>query len=187
MLNGFQPDAAIKFAFWRLQGFDSLNRVTNETYLNFGATKWFKTHRVMAPLAGSQGNEAYFWFDPKEQNEIPDLTVLDPSASSLFVDLDNIWAGTGTTTGFQPDSAIDAAYWRYQYPQSGNFMNEVYVNMDAVKRVETVRVNPPVIGGQVNTVFFWFNTREKDYNPDLRITGDAATKFLADMDAIWAN
>lgn len=187
MLNGFQPDAAVKFAFWRLQEFDALNRVTNETYVNFGIVKWFKTHRVFPPLGGSSGNEVYFWFNPKEQNEIPDLTIIDPAASSLLTDLDNIWTSTGVTTGFQPDSAIDAALWRYQYPQSSNFMNEVYVNMNAVKRVETIRVNPPIVGGQTNAVYFWFNVKDKEYNPDLRINDAAATKWLTDMDAIWAN
>jgi hypothetical protein len=90
------------------------------------------------------------------------------------------------SNGFQPESSVDTALWRYQELDSlGRVINETYVNLGQVKYMKTVRVNAPVVGGQTNQVSLWFEAKTQDQNPDIVLTGPAATQFLADMDAVF--
>jgi len=182
--NGFQPDASVFTAFWRNQLFDSLGNVTTENYVNFGLVKWFTTNRAAAS-PGSQ-DQVQIWYNPKEQNPNPDLTLLGAPATSLLTALDSIWAGSGSTSGFQPESAIDTAMWRYQYLNSNNVVsNEIYLCMGAIKWMKTLR--SPLAGGRTATVSLWFNNKDQDFNPDLVLDDGPSAKLLSDLDAIWAN
>ncbi len=183
--NGFQPDASVFTAFWRHQELNAQNQVTNEVYVNFGLVKWFKTNR--AP-AGAVANRIAFWYNPKEQNADPDLTISGPAATSLLADLDAIWSGSGSTTGFQPESAIDTAFWRYQYTNAQNqTTSEVYLNFGAVKWLKSIRVATPPPGGRTDVVSLWFGNKDQDRNPDLVLDDGPSAKLLLDFDAIWAN
>jgi len=176
--NGFQPDASIFTALWRHQKLNVQNQVTNEVYVNFGLVKWFKTNR--AP-AGAVTNRIAFWYNPKEQNDDPDLTVSGLAATSLLADLDAIWAGSGSTTGFQPESAIDTAFWRYQYKDTqGMVTSEVYLNFGALKWMKTLRI-------PTSQVALWFGNKDQDRNADLILDDGPSAKLLSDLDQIWAN
>jgi hypothetical protein len=184
-LNGFQPDSAVFTAFWRGQEFNSLGQVVNEVYVNFGLVKWFKTLRASQPNIVPQ---VYFWYNPKEQNDDPDLTLKGPNAASMIADLDKMWLNSGTTTGFQPESAIDTAFWRYQYTNAQNVItNEVYLNMGAIKWVKSLRIPAPQLAGRTDVVSLWFNNKDQDRNPDLVLDDGPSAKLLSDFDNIWAN
>ncbi len=188
LIQGFQPDAALSTALWRFQNTDSLGNVTTEWYVDFSVVKWFKTNRAVAPVVGGQQDQIKFWFNPKQQNDDPDLTLSGPPATAMLANLDAIWSGSGSTTGFQPDSAIDAAFWRWQYTNAaGTVVNETYLNFGLVKWATTRRVVPPVVGGQSDLVSLWFNNKDQDLNPDLVLDGAVAMKLLSDLDAVWTN
>lgn len=184
--NGFQPDAALHTAFWRYQEKDFLSRVTHETFVNFGDVKWFKTNRVVTPSVGGAQNQVLLWYNPKEQNTDPDQKLVGPPATALLTALDSIWAGVGPTPGFQPESAIDAGFWRWQYTNaSGQITNETYLNMALVKYMKTTRVYSPTTGGQTDTVSVWFNVLDQDRNPDLVLDDGPSAALLALFDNIW--
>jgi len=184
-LNGFQPDASVFTAFWRGQEFNNFGQVVNEVYVNFGLVKWFKTLRVANAV---RSPEIYFWYNPKEQNDDPDLTLKGPIAATFLVDLDNMWLNTGATTGFQPESAIDTAFWRYQYVNAQAVVtNEVYLNMGAIKWIKTLRIPAPQPSGRTDVVSLWFNNKDQDRNPDLVLDDGPSAKLLSDFDSIWAN
>lgn len=90
------------------------------------------------------------------------------------------------SNGFQSESAVDTAFWRYQDLDSqGRVVSENYVNLGQVKYMQTVRVNAPIVGGQTDQVSIWYETKTKDTNPDQILSGAAATRFLADMDSVF--
>lgn len=192
MLQGFQPQASVATAFWRFQNKDSGGNVTTEWYVNFGDVKWFKTFRAPVPPVGGQEDKVAFWFNPKEQDNDPDLVLTGPSATEMLADLDAIWAASGSPpapppAGFQPNSSIDAAFWRFQYtnPQ-GAIVSEIYLNFGVSRWLKTVRAPVPPLGARSDQVSLWFNNRDQDFNPDLVLDGPAAAKLLADLDALWA-
>jgi hypothetical protein len=190
-IQGFQPDASVFTAFWRYQEIKGGN-VTNEFYVNFGLVKWFTTNRGAIPPVGAVLNQIQFWFNPKEQNEDPDLVLKDTPtskpATSMLNDLDAIWLNAGSTTGFQPESAIDTAFWRYQYTNPlGVITNEIYLNMGAIKWMKTLRIPSPQPSGRTDQVSLWFNNKDQDYNPDLTLDDGPSAKLLSDFDAIWSN
>src|SRR5271156_5132905 len=102
MPNGFQPNTTMFTSIWRNQNFNSLDQVTNEIYVNFSIVKWLKTIRASAPNIPPY---VYFWFNPKEQDTAPDITLKGPPAAQMIADLDEIWSGASsppTLSGFQP-------------------------------------------------------------------------------------
>lgn len=192
-IQGFQPDASVFTAFWRYQEINGGN-VTNEFYVNFGLVKWFKTFRAATPPVAGALSQVQLWYNPKEQNDDPDLVLKDTPtskpATTLLNDLDAIWLNSGVTTGFQKESAIDTAFWRYQYtnPQ-GIVTNEIYLCMGAIKWMKTIRVYPVLTppSGRTDNVALWFGNKDQDYNPDLVLDDGPSAKLLSDFDAIWAN
>jgi hypothetical protein len=90
------------------------------------------------------------------------------------------------SNGFQPESAVDTAFWRFQeLDTQGRVTTEIYVNLGLVRYMKTLRVNAPVIGGQTNQVSIWYDLVFQDRDPDIVLTGPAATQFLADMDTVF--
>jgi len=180
-IQGFQPDASVFTAFWRYQLVNSQSQVTTEQYVNFGLVKWFKTTRAASPQVGGAIDQVFFWYNPKEQNEDPDLVLKGPAATQMLADLDNIWNSSGNSSGFQPDSAIDTAFWRWQYTNAlGVITNEIYLNMGAIKWTKTLRL-------PVAQVSLWFNNKDQDFNADLILDPAPSAMLLSDFDAIWAN
>lgn len=88
---------------------------------------------------------------------------------------------------FQPESAVDTAFWRYQETNAQNQVtNELYINLGLIRYIKTRRVYPPAPGGQTSQVAFWFFPKDKNEDPDITIDGAQATQFLSDMDDVFA-
>jgi len=74
------------------------------------------------------------------------------------------------------------SFWYYQYLDAqSQVKNETFVNVALIHHISVQLTPPPVIGGQTPLVNIWMQDKDINKDPDVALTGVAASTFLVDF------